>query len=50
MIDVLGIGAIRILIHTSVKLVTKERRRCQEQSKILIHTSVKLVTMLVSWV
>ena len=44
MIDVLGIGAIRILIHTSVKLVTQYAQWLAMAERILIHTSVKLVT------
>ena len=34
-----------ILIHTSVKLVTKINRANKPEAKILIHTSVKLVTL-----
>ena len=33
-----------ILIHTSVKLVTKQIKRDMDRYIILIHTSVKLVT------
>ena len=36
----------KILIHTSVKLVTKINARTRIQVGILIHTSVKLVTHL----
>ena len=34
-----------ILIHTSVKLVTRRSDRLAKKGRILIHTSVKLVTV-----
>ncbi|EHL64716.1 hypothetical protein HMPREF1006_00590, partial [Synergistes sp. 3_1_syn1] len=40
------IRAFRILIHTSVKLVTGHRGGAKMKIIILIHTSVKLVTWL----
>ena len=39
----------KILIHTSVKLVTGEKRLYERLRDILIHTSVKLVTMYMCW-
>ena len=35
---------VKILIHTSVKLVTQEAEALAKEHFILIHTSVKLVT------
>ena len=35
----------KILIHTSVKLVTNQKRTPANSNSILIHTSVKLVTL-----
>ena len=39
-----SVKIVRILIHTSVKLVTVKGRPLPAACKILIHTSVKLVT------
>ena len=40
-----GAEGAKILIHTSVKLVTRARSKRTTGSAILIHTSVKLVTL-----
>ena len=40
----IGYLKTKILIHTSVKLVTEVEERAEQMRVILIHTSVKLVT------